>query len=167
MPSHFPTRRPLSITGIGIYMLFGACLMPVNILAHAPAFLLGTDFRGWNATLLFTAMGALDAVIGMALLWLAPWSRIAAIYFLIFRMANMFVTFSFPGSRARFEQGVDAMRVALGQHSARRSPVWFGPIFELALMGAVLCILLTSKQAFLVPGDGTTTASAPPTEQDI
>jgi hypothetical protein len=168
MPNHFTTQRPVSITAIGIYMLFGACLMPINIsfAQRVPAFLMGIGFTGWKAVVFFLAMAALDAAIGIGLLRLAAWSRMAAIYFFMFRMANLFVTFSFPGSRARFEEGVDAMQSALGSHSARRSPMWFGPVFEFALMGAILWILLTSKQAFPRRNNGAR-ASAPPMERDI
>jgi len=168
MPNHVPTHRPWSIAGIGIYMLFGACLMPINIsfAKLAPAFLMGIAFTGWKAVVFFLAMAALDAAIGIGLLRLAAWSRTAAIYFFVFRMANLFVTFSFPGSRARFEEGIEAMQSALGSHSARRSPIWFGPVFEFALMAAILWILLTNKKAF--PGrDNGATASAPPMERDI
>jgi len=53
---------PLSISAIGLYMLFGACLMPINIFMHAPAFLMGFDFRGWEATSFFS--GARNARCG-------------------------------------------------------------------------------------------------------
>src|SRR5438445_4357978 len=110
---------------IGLYMLFGACLMPINIFLHAPAFLMGADFTGWEATVFFLLLGTLDAVIGIALLRLAPWSRMAAIYFFVFKGANTLLTFVFPGSRARFEEGLKTMRAARGQHSAPPSAVWF------------------------------------------
>ncbi len=152
-------RTPLSLTAIGLYMLFGACLMPINILMHAPAFLMGLDFRGWKAAAFFLAMGTLDAGIGIGVLRLAAWSRIAAIYFFWFRMANMFVTFSLPGSRARFEGSVAAMQAALGQQSRPRDPIWFGPVFELSLMGLVLWVLLTRREAFAARGEGPNLAS--------
>ena len=91
MPTSF-APRPLSITAVGLYMLFGACLMPINISTHAPAFLLGTDFRGWPAVLFFLAIGTLDAGIGIGLLRFASWSRMAAIYF-FFRILNTAITF--------------------------------------------------------------------------
>lgn len=145
-------QKPWSPTVIGFYMLFGACLMPVNIYLHAPAFLMSVDFRGWKAAAFFVAMGTLDAVIGIGLLRLARGSRIAAIYFFAFRMANTALTFLLPGSRARFEEGVDAMQAALGQQAARRSPIWFGPAFELALMAVILWFLLARKEAFVAQG---------------
>jgi hypothetical protein len=141
-------QSPLSVTAIGLYMLFGACLMPVNIYLHGPAFLLGADFRGWKATVFFLAMGALDTAIGIGLLRLASWSRSAAIYFFVFRIVNTSLTFLLPGSRARFEQGIDAMQAALGQQAARRSPIWFGPAVELSLMAVILWFLLMRKEVF-------------------
>lgn len=152
MASSRRVQKPWSPTAIGLYMLFGACLMPVNIYLHGPAFLMGVDFRGWKAAAFFVAMGTLDAVIGIGLLRLARWSRIVAIYFFAFRMTNTFVTFSFPESRARFEEGVDAMRAALGQQAARRSPIWFGPVVELSLMAVILWFLLARGEAFVAPG---------------
>jgi hypothetical protein len=134
-------QSPLSVTAIGLYMLFGACLMPLNIYLHRPAFLLVVDFRGWKATVFFVAMGTLDAVIGIGLLRFASWSRIAAIYFFVFRIVNMSLTFLLPGSRRRFEEGIEAMQAALGQQAARRSPIWFGPAIELSVMAFVLWLL--------------------------
>ena len=70
--------RPLSITAVGLYMLFGACLMPINISTHAPAFLLGTDFKDWPAVLFFLAIGTLDAGIGIGLLLALGLTRLMA-----------------------------------------------------------------------------------------
>ena len=109
--------RPLSITAVGLYMLFGACLMPINIWTHAPAFLLGADFRDWPAVLFFLAIGTLDTGIGIGLLRFAPWSRMAAIYFFLFRILNTAITFLLPGSRARFEDGVAAVEASLGRRA--------------------------------------------------
>ncbi len=141
--------RPLSITAAGLYMLFGACLMPINIWTHAPAFLLGADFRGWPAALFFLAIGTLDAGIGIGLLRFAPWSRVAAIYFFLFRILNTAITFLLPGSRARFEDGVAAAEASLGRAGAPHPPLWFGAVLELGVMGLVLWLLLTSKAAFV------------------
>lgn len=152
MASSRRVQTPWSPTIIGFYMLFGACLMPINIYLHGPAFLMSVEFRGWKAAAFFVAMGTLDAAIGSGLLRLARWSRIAAIYFFAFRMANTFVTFSFPESRARFEEGVDAMQAALGQQAARRSPIWFGPAVELSVMAVILWFLLARKEVFDAPG---------------
>lgn len=141
-------QRPLSITVIGLYMLFGACLMPINIFTHAPSFLMGMDFRGGRAAVFFAAMAALDAGIGIGLLRCAGWSRIAAIYFFVFRIANTSVTLLRPESRARFQEGVEALRASLGQQTAPRSPAWFGLAVELCGMAAVLWFLIGRKAAF-------------------
>lgn len=141
--------RPLSITAVGLYMLFGACLMPINISTHAPAFLLGADFTDWPAVLFFLAIGTLDAGIGIGLLRFAPWSRMAAIYFFLFRILNTAITFLLPGSRARFRDGVAAVEASLGRAGAPYPPLWFGAVLELGVMALVLWFLLTSKAAFV------------------
>ena len=141
--------HPLTVTAVGLYMLFGACLMPVNISTHAPAFLLGADFRGLPAVLFFLAIGTLDAGIGIGLLRFAPWSRMAAIYFFVFRILNTVITFLLPGNRARFEDGVAAVEASLGRAGAPHPPLWFGALLELGVMGLVLGLLLTSKEAFV------------------
>ena len=135
-------------------MLFGACLMPINIFTHAPAFLMGADFTGWEAAVFFLALGTLDAVIGIGLLKLATWSRILAIYFFLFRLINTLVTFLLPVSRARFEEWIAVMQRSMGAASAPRSPIWFGPAFEVSLMAVVLWFLFTRKEAFLAPSEG-------------
>ncbi len=132
-------------------MLFGACLMPIDIYLRAPAFLAGVDFRGGAAIAFFLAMGMAEAIIGIGLLRLAPWSRGVAIYFFMFRAANMAITFLLPVSRARFEEGIAATQAALGQSSVRRSPIWFGPVLELAVMALVLWVLFAQKEAFPTP----------------
>jgi hypothetical protein len=146
-------QKPLSITVIGLYMLFGACLMPINIFTHAPAFFMGVDFGGSRAIAFFAAMGTLDAVIGMGLLRFAAWSRVVAIYFFLFRIGNTLLTFSLPGSRARFEEAIALMQAAMGRKFAPRSPIWFGGVIELAAMALVLWFLFSRKSAFL-PVDG-------------
>jgi hypothetical protein len=143
------TPQPLSITAAGLYMLFGACLMPINIWKHAPAFLLGADFRGWPAVLFFLAIGTLDAGIGIGLLRFAPCSRMAAIYFFFFRIINTAITFLLPGSRARFEDGVAAVEASLGRAAAPHPPLWFGAVLELGVMGLVLWVLVTTKAPFV------------------
>lgn len=148
MPTSSP-ERPLTITAVGLYMLFGACLMPVNISTHAPAFLFGFDFRNSPAVLFFLTIGTLDAVIGIALLRFAPWSRMAAIYFFVFRILNTAITFLLPGSRARFENGVAAVEASLGRASAPHPPLWFGAVLELALMALAIWFLLAAKAAFV------------------
>jgi predicted secreted protein len=142
-------QTPLSITAIGLYMLFGACLMAINIFLRAPAFLMGIGFSGWKATVFFLALGTLDAGIGIGLLRLASWSRIVALYFFLFRIINTTLTFLLPGSRSRFEEGIAAMQTALGQQSAPRSPTWFGAVVELSVMAVVVWFLFTSKKAFV------------------
>jgi hypothetical protein len=129
-------------------MLFGACLMPVNISIHMPAFLVGVGLSGWPATVFFLALGTLDAVIGIGLLRLAPWSRIAAIYFFLFRIANTSLTFLLPENRERYEEGVGVMRAAMGQQSAPRSPIWFGPVVIVSAMAVILWFLIARKEAF-------------------
>ena len=142
-------QTPLSITAIGLYMLFGACLMPINIFTHAPAFLMGVDFAGWKAIVFFLAMGTLDAVIGIGLLRFAAWSRVLAIYFFLFRIVNTLLTFLRPASRARFEEAIALMQTSIRWRSAPRSPIWFGGVIELTGMVLVLWFLFTRKNAFL------------------
>ena len=142
-------QTPLGITAIGLYMLFGACLMPINIYLRAPAFLMGIGFSGWKATVFFVGLGTLDAGIGIGLLRLASWSRIVAIYFFLFRIINTTLTFLLPGSRSRFEEGIAAMQTSLGQQSAARHPSWFGAVVELSVMAVVVWFLFTRKGAFV------------------
>jgi hypothetical protein len=123
--------------------------MPINIWTHAPAFLMGAEFRGWPAVLFFLAIGTLDAGIGIGVLRFAPWSRMAAIYFFLFRIFNTAITFLLPGSRARFEDGVAAAEASLGQTGAAHPPLWLGAALEIGVLGVVLWLLLSSKAAFV------------------
>jgi len=97
-------------------------------------------------------------VLGIGLLRLAPWSRIPAICFFLFRIINTLLTFLLPGTRARFEEGIAVMQASLGQQSAPRSPMWFGPVVELSIMAVILWFLFT--QAGVPCGDDDATMAS-------
>jgi hypothetical protein len=148
-------------------MLFGASLMPINMYAHAPAFLMSFILEGRLAGAFFAAICLLDAMIGIALLRLAPWSRIAAIYFFVFRIANTSAAFIAHGSRLRFEQSV-----LLTQHAMRfrRAPtplqLWLGAAIEISILAGAIWFLAQSKAAFRPAGshfaqEDLTSASSP------
>jgi hypothetical protein len=144
-------HKPLGIALVGLYMLFGACLMPVNMYAHAPAFLMSFTLSGWTAGAFFAAICLLDAAIGINLLSMTPWSRTAAIWFFAFRIANTAATVVVPGSRLRFEQSVwlTSGRLASAPGS---SHIWFGVAIEICIMVLALWFLATNKAAFLPAG---------------
>ena len=141
-------RRPLSITVIGIYMLFGASLMPSNIYRGSPAFFMGVVLRGWLAAVFFSAIGTFDAVLGIGLLRLSPWSRMAAIYFFVFRIVNTSLALLVPGSRAHFEEGIDVVRASRGRPPLSSGMIWLGVGVSLFLMVVVLRFLIARKEAF-------------------
>jgi len=124
--------------------------MPVNMYAHAPAFLMSFSLYGWQAGAFFAAMCLLDAAIGFNLLTMAPWSRMAAICFFAFRIANTSATFAVSGSRARFEQAVLLTQRAtrLGTAAPQASRIWLGAVIEICIMAAASCFLARNKAAF-------------------
>ena len=146
-------RQPVGVTLIGLYMLFGACLMPVNMYAHAPAFVFGFSLHASPAGAFFAAMCLLDAAIGFNLLMLVWWSRIAAIWFFAFRIANTCATLLVSNSRHRFEQSV-----LLAQRATGLGPVptalriRIGALIEICIMTVAICVLLRNKASFLSAG---------------
>lgn len=139
----------LGVTLVGFYMLFGACLVPINVYAHAPAFLMSFRLSGWQAGAFFAIMCLLDAAIGFHLLRRASWSRMAAICFFAFRIVNTFATFAFPVSRSHFEQAVWLTQRAMKSGSApEASRIWLGAVTEICLMAAAIWFLGRNRAAF-------------------
>jgi hypothetical protein len=153
---YFSVNASLGVTLVGFYMLFGACLVPINIYAHAPAFLMGFRLSGWQAGAFFAVLCLLDAAIGFHLLTRAPWSRMAAICFFAFRIANTLATFAFPVSRAHFEQAVLLTQRAMNPGAApEASRLWLGAVTEIGVMTAAIWFLGRNRAAFLPAGSVT------------
>jgi hypothetical protein len=146
-PAH---KRPISVAVIAWYLIVSACFLPMIFFIRVPAILMSFVFTGLAATLIFMAYGVLHIVMGVGLLKLKEWSRILAICYFVFMICNALASVLLPGSQARYEQMMSAMRVSMGlpSQTGMVPPVWLGLVFTLPLVCVVLWFLIREKKAF-------------------
>jgi hypothetical protein len=152
-------KRPISVAVIAWYLIVTACFLPMIFFIRVPTILVSFVFTGLAATLIIMAYGVLHIVMGIGLLKLKEWSRILAICYFVFLICNTLASVLLPGSQARYEQMMSAMRVSMGLPSQTGTvpPAWLGLLFGLPVACAVLWFLITEKKAF----QGSTEAPAP------
>jgi hypothetical protein len=148
-----PYARPLSITLIAWYLLISAFIGVLGLSMNPPVFFLGFFFKGSSASILMFVLALLQSFIGFGLLKLRPWGRTLAIYYFQFLIFNSLTMVLIPGTQARFEQ---AMREMLSDMQGTigtppppmHFPIWFGVIFAVPLLGLLLWIVVSRKEAF-------------------
>jgi hypothetical protein len=118
-----------------------------------PVFFLGYFFKGLSASLLMFSLALLQSFIGFGLLKLRLWGRTLAIYYFQFLIFNSLTMVLIPGTQARFEQAMnDMLRDVQGTTGAppplMHFPIWFGVIFAVPLLGLLLWIVVSRKDAF-------------------
>ena len=148
-----PGARPLSITLIAWYLLISAFIGVLGLSMDPPVFFFGYFFKGISASLLMFSLALLQSFIGFGLLKLRPWGRTLAIYYFQFLIFNSLTMVLIPGTQARFEQAMnDMLRDAQGTTGApsplMHFPIWFGVIFAVPLLGLLLWIVVSRKEAF-------------------
>ena len=151
-----PTR-PLSISIIAWILLASSILLPINLILHAPASLFVWILTGWQADALFLVVVALLIYIGVGLLRLNPYARLAGIGYFAFALANSAVFFFAPGARARMMRAVELQHSMfpwmrdLPKASYQIDPMPFllmGAVMGLAFCLVPLYFLITNKKAF-------------------
>ncbi len=132
-------RRPVSITVIAVWMLFGVACTPFAFLyvrIPAAAFLFWI-ISGAAAIAMTVLFGAIYLLIGIGLLRLRPWSRLAAMLWLFFGALNNAVFFCAPGGETRNQRLMELMRTQM------RTPA--GPPLQLPagfMIWITVCIAL-------------------------
>jgi len=151
-------RRPVSITIIACLMLFGVANLvftPMYFKVPVTAFFVWTG-SGWPALAIMVLSAAAQVVIGIGLLRLRPWSRIAAMLWLLFGVANSAVFFCTPGGEARYQRMMELMQMRM------KPPVGMSPGLPVAMMlWIIVCaalialvqiyFLITRRAAFAPP----------------
>lgn len=172
-PGNFPlpasaahtARRPVGITVIGIYMLFGAVsgifIWPFYRVAipdmRPYAMFFGLFFRDFPAVLATMIFGGVMAVAGWGLLKLQKWARLVAIWVQIIAVLNVAITLLIPSSRARFSAILQEYQaVAMKNMPVPSVPmpdmsfsVWIGMGTVLPIAAIVIWYLISRKQAYL------------------
>lgn len=157
--------RPISITVMGWYFLITGCSFPFYFLLHFPVPIFGFLLKGPTGSLIILTLTFLKIVMGVGLLKLQPWARIAAICYSLYLPLNSLAAFLIPGSHARFEQvqaefqkmfGVTAQAYTASPNTARLS-MWLSLGFTLPMAGVLLWFLFKTKRSF----EPSASASAP------
>lgn len=147
------TLRPLSITVIGWYLLVGTASSAVQVLMGVPASIFGMTLSGPQASLLYLAMFAAQAYLGVGLLQLQPLSRILAVYFFLFGFVNEALFIGLPGREARLAAMVRALPSSM-QPAPGAAPAmaWWLPLISAGIGTALpIWFLITRKDAFAPP----------------
>jgi len=148
-----PYARPLSITMIAWCLLISAFIGVLGLSMNPPVFFLGYFFKGTPASVLMLVLALVQSLIGFGLLKLRPWGRTLAIYYFQFLIFNSLTVALIPGMQARFEQAMnDMLRDMQGTSGTppplMHFPIWFGVIFAVPLLGLLLWIVVSRKEAF-------------------
>ena len=159
-PSEFVRRpaaksaRPLSITVIGWYLLAGTASSAVQVLMGVPASIFGFALGGPPASLLiYLAMFAAQAYLGIGLLQLQPLSRILSVYFFLFGFVQTALFVGLPGREARSAAMLKALPSSMQPASgASPSMAWWLPLISAGIGTALpIWVLITRKDAFVPP----------------
>lgn len=143
-----PSRRPLSISIIGWWLLLtGVCTMPFAFL-HYPIVLLGLVLRGWNATAFMIIFGLVYVVVGFELLKLNETARLAAIALQIFFAINGVLMALLPGTQQLILEQMRNSPFTSADLSRMPSfpPIIF--LFSVPVLAVPLWFLVTRKRAF-------------------
>jgi hypothetical protein len=93
--------RPLSITVIAWFSIFGGVPCLIAALTRQPAFLFGVTFNGWIASVIFAVFAAVSLFIGKGLLDLREEARVLGIWWFGFSLLHMSLIALVPPLRRR------------------------------------------------------------------
>jgi hypothetical protein len=142
--------RPLSVSLIALFLLFGALMCLVAALLPMPAAVLGLLLTGPAARLALLAMAAAQLALGVGLWRLNPLSRVLTLVFLGFGAANTVLFVVLPGLPARITALMSFLPDELRQYSTYNlgPNLVVGLITCLLFNGILFWLLLTRRPAF-------------------
>ncbi len=147
------SRKPISITIIGWFLVLGAAMCVVTAVLHWPAVLFGTVVTAWAATALYVACAIAQAAIGIELLRLREAGRIAAICYFLLAFLNMLVFVALPGREERWVATTRAVATVFGTPPQPAPPSAYstGLIIYALFTLVPLWFLFRRKEAFATP----------------
>src|SRR3954462_1701936 len=95
------STRPISITVIAWFSIFGGSSCLLAILARSPAFLFGATIEGWMAGVIYGVFGVLTLYVGKGLLELREEARILGIGWSAFSLVHTCAVWLVPPIRRR------------------------------------------------------------------
>ena len=173
-PAGRPSRRPVSITVIAIFLLIGPVCFPLIFLLPSEmriTSLFGFILTGGAYLMMMGIITLADIVLGIGLWRLKPWARTGTIIYVAATLLNSLV--SLRTMRRASEMilqaqmasmpalsGPDASSMERLMHSSMNIGLVFGLVTTTGLSIAALYFVLTRRAAFYAKKDGS--PSAPP-----
>ena len=149
-------RRPVSITVIAVFLLMGAAAFPLFLFYPASwrvTAVFGVVLTGRAVLVVFAIYSALGLVLGVGLLLLKPWARVAAILYAAVLTVNVAVSTRAQMRAIQMLQstmGLPALPGNQAQMFQRMMHVSmiFGVVFGVALNLVAIYFLFTRRAAF-------------------
>lgn len=159
-PAQTRPARPMSVTIIAWYLIITGLFFPMSFLMHVPTMVLWFLVRGASAKLVTIALCLAQIGIGIGLLKLRRWSRVAGICYCVFLIVNSFTITFAPGARARYQQAREEIMTEFQVQDSDYAnmqkrlvfPLWLGLVFALPIQSAILWFLVKEKRAFDAAG---------------
>lgn len=143
------STRPLSISIIGWYLVVSAICCIWILFLPIPIFFFYFLLKGQTARFVFLGMAVLQVVMGVGLLKLKNWARIASICYFAFFGVNGVAMVLIPGNSARFNAAMNETQRMFGAPpSPIHVPLWVGLFFTLPLSIAIPWFLVARSHAF-------------------
>jgi hypothetical protein len=140
MPASVPpeSRRPLSISIIGWYLLISALVTAAAGILRIPGLLFGAVLTGWVALAWYTVFTAVNLYLGTGLLQLQEVARVGSIVYFLLIAANSVVTMLLPDFSGRMRMMQDAFPRFL--RWTQQQPLPTDGIWGFALIGALIAV---------------------------
>jgi hypothetical protein len=154
--SEGPGGRPLSLWIIAWLMIVGGLICLAAAFFPFPTMVFAILLRGWTARLVFLAFAVIECWLGVGLLRLRPLSRVLAIAFFAFGVANVLVSVFVPGFPERIGAMMDSMPGGFGGLPGAGQSAALASAQPSMLMAAVMCaipiwFLVARRGAFAKP----------------
>lgn len=160
LPPAIASRRPISLSIIGWYMIaVGFLMLPAIPFMRFPALVLGWSLTGRPAMFFYLVSAIVVAALGYGILELKPISRPLAIAYFVWGAVNSITMAFWPGSMARMQSVMDSISPTASTSPAQAAwtaqsaqfGLWFGAVFGALFSALIIWFLIREKSAFDSP----------------
>jgi hypothetical protein len=160
IPAPSASRRPLSLSIIGWYMIaVGFLMLPAIPFMHFPALVLGWTLTGRPAMFFYLLSAVITAALGYGILELKPISRPLAIAYFLWAAVNSISIALWPGHAARMQSLIDSISSGLNSSPAQAAwsvqsaqfGFWIGAVSGTLFSAVIIWFLIREKSAFASP----------------
>jgi hypothetical protein len=146
-----PPARPLSVSMIAWFLVFGGVVCFVYTWLPFPAMLFGFMIKGWPAMTIYLLLALLQLWLGIGLLRLRPLSRVLTIGFFLLGALNSLAFALLPGFAARMTEAMGSMPASMRQPLPVDFPMPLGAIAAATVItcGVPIWFLARRRNAFV------------------